>query len=110
MRTKTNKTPAPTAAPNVVGTATFTKPATVAKADRRRKSEVENPVGVTWAECLNRTAANGGTPPARKELHAAVYEMGVAYATVRTQVDRYLRWFRNGADRAALPKGVAVSE
>jgi hypothetical protein len=88
--------------------ATFTPVARVTPADRRRKSEVANPVGVTWAICLNATGA--GSPPARKDLHAAAYAAGVAYATVRTQVQRFLAWHKAGADRAKLPRGITISE
>jgi hypothetical protein len=97
---KTKSQPAATPA------ATFVAPVTVAKADRKGSSTVENPVGATWVICWNATANAGGTPPARATLHKLVWDTGVAYYTGRTQVQKFLQWFAAGQPAAGLPRGV----
>ena len=99
---KPKNTPAP-------AKATFTKPASATPTVKRGTSTVENPVGAVWVTCLNAQAANGGKPAKRSDLHRMCQEAGVAYYTTRTQVQRYLKWNKEGADQAKLPKGVVVA-
>ena len=87
---------------------TFVKPTVVTPQNRKGKSTIPNPVGVTWVGCLNQTHLNGGTPPKRSVLHTHVMGLGVTYYTTRTQVQRYLQWVRGGCVLGNLPKGVVI--
>ena len=108
MAKKQAKKAAPEAAADS-GLAVFIKPETVAPANRKGASTIDNPVGETWITCINATAANGGAMPERKVLHQLVMERGVAYYTARTQVQAYRKWFTSGADTAqGLPRGVVI--
>lgn len=98
-------TPTPTPTPTTPQ-ATFTPPVAVTPLVRKGTSTIQHPVGVTWVTCHNLTLGNGGTPPARKVLHAAVMGLGVAYYTTRTQVQRYLAWVKGGSNPTQVPKGV----
>ncbi len=88
--------------------ATFEAPVRVAPADRRGRSTVDNPVGVIWVTCINLTVANDGVPPVRRDLHVAVMGAGVAYYTARTQVQKFLKWHREGMAAEGLPRGITI--
>jgi len=104
MAKKQAKDAAPPAA-----TAVFVKPETVAPANRKGASTIDNPVGETWITCINATAANDGAMPERKVLNQAAMDRGVAYYTARTQVQAYRKWFVAGADPTqGLPRGVVI--
>ena len=106
MAKKQAKDAAPPAA-----TAVFVKPETVAPANRKGASTIDNPVGETWITCINATAANDGAMPERKVLNQAAMDRGVAYYTARTQVQAYRKWFVAGADPTqGLPRGVVSGE
>lgn len=102
MAKSTKKTATPTATIQVQA------PSGVAAEDRLTKSTVKHPVARVWVECYNATAAAGGEPPKRAELHKLCHEVGIAYGTARTQVDKFLRWHRNGAPAEGLPRDVTI--
>ncbi len=87
---------------------TFTPPVTVTPQQRKGTSTVKHPIGVCWVMCLQLTHNNGGTPPKRSTLHQRVMGVGVTYYTTRTQVQRYLQWFKGGCNPTNLPKGVLL--
>ena len=101
---KTTKTPTTTKGVTV----TFTPPTVVTTVNRKGTSTVKNPVGITWVGCLQLTHNNGGTPPKRSTLHTHVMGVGVTYYTTRTQVQRYLQWYKGGKVPGNLPKGVTL--
>lgn len=111
-KTKPATTPTPTPAeapaPTLSATAVFVKPEPVTPKNRKGSSTVANPVGVTWVECLNATAGNGGNLPARRVLHKAAIDAGVTYYTARTQVHKFIKWAKAGADHLTLPRGVKL--
>lgn len=90
------------------GIVTFVPPVPVTPTIRKGTSKVKHPVGVTWVMCLNLTHTNGGVPPKRGVLHQRVMGVGVTYYTTRTQVQRYLQWFKGGCNPNQLPKGVLL--
>ena len=87
--------------------AKFVKPAKVEPVNRRGHSSIDNPVGNTWVACLLATAANSGELVTRREYTAAAIDLGVAYYTARTQVNRYLQWEAAGRI-GKLPRGVVL--
>ena len=87
---------------------TFVKPVPVTPVNRKGTSTVQNPVGVTWVNCINLTLGNKGVTHKRSYYTQQVLKVGVTYYTVRTQVNLFIKWVNNGCNPTQLPKGVTL--
>lgn len=107
--TKGGTTPTKGGNTPTTGGVTFTPPVPVTPVNKRGNSTVQHPVGTVWVTCITHTLQNGGTPPTRGTLHTVCMGVGVGYYTTRTQVQRYLQWYRGGCNPTGLPRGVVVT-
>lgn len=71
-------------------------------------STCDFPVAVTWAVCVNATVGADGTPPARQALMKAACAEGVGYYTARTQVDKFLRWWKGSRLAQDAPRDLDI--
>lgn len=122
MGTRTRNTPTTPTTPTTTPVVVFTPPVPNTPKVRKGVSTVPNPVGVTWVHCMvtlhgmgypqvPTTNPNPNTLPQgiRGTLTKGVTGLGVTYYTNRTQVNRYLQWYRTGCNPTTLPKGVVVT-
>jgi len=86
---------------------TLVVPPKVTPQQLKGTSTVPKPVGVVWVTCCNLTIQNGGVTPSRGTLHKQCTTppthpgKTITHHTVRTQVNLFLQWVRNGC----VPKG-----